>query len=388
MSANNQNNVAKFLDTWQNNVKYFDMLRLMASLSKLFSVSDVPYLDYRLAENLFCKYYVALNDARSCTAYDARLANLGIGIKTFILNNNTSVEKIAEFNKLKEELDKYKGYDLAYKLGEFRNERMVIANSMYNVTETQYHIVGRTKGNLRIFNLPYEQVNLNNIKVTKSDSKSLHFTDDKNEYYFNRSKTVLLKRFNVPATFKDVNVNILENPFELLEKLFSETDRQVSITESKQDYIVLPLYSTRTHQVPAKSGLNQWNAKGRPRDENEVYIPVPKFIHHKYPNFFPDRETPFSLLLPDGKTILSAKLCQSDSKALMTNPNKDLGEWILRKVLHKKPGELLTMFDLEKAGIDSVCIVNTHKINEKDGTPIYSISFADNYVSYSDFIED
>lgn len=99
------------------------MLGLMASLSKLFSENDVPYLDYRLTENLFCKYYNAINDARSCTAYDARFVGLGIGVKTFILNNNASTEKIAEFNKLRPHLVYLRGIELAKKLAEFRNSR-------------------------------------------------------------------------------------------------------------------------------------------------------------------------------------------------------------------------------------------------------------------------
>ena len=78
-------NLESFLSNWRNNSTYFEMLQLMASISRLFSESATPYLDYRLAENLFCKYFNAQNDARSCTAYDARLSHLGIGIKTFIL---------------------------------------------------------------------------------------------------------------------------------------------------------------------------------------------------------------------------------------------------------------------------------------------------------------
>ena len=81
------NNLESFLNNWKGNSTYFEMLRLMASLSRLFSESATPYLDYRLTENLFCKYYEAQNDARSCTAYDARLSSLGIGIKTFGKNH-------------------------------------------------------------------------------------------------------------------------------------------------------------------------------------------------------------------------------------------------------------------------------------------------------------
>ncbi len=106
----------RFISTWKTNEKYFEMLRLVAGLSDLFSDSKVPYLDYRLAENIFCRYYKAINNARSCTAYDARIGRCGIGIKTFILKgNDSSMEKIAEFDKARTELNELNGMALALK---------------------------------------------------------------------------------------------------------------------------------------------------------------------------------------------------------------------------------------------------------------------------------
>ena len=132
--------------------------------------------------------------------------------------------------------------------------------------------------------------------------------------------------------------------------------------------------------------MNQWNAGGRKRDPNEVYIPIPKSIHNNYPNFFPPRDEHFSLELPDGN-VLSAKVCQDGGKALMSTHNADLGEWLLRKVLRKPEGDLVTIDDLDRVGIDSVRIVNTHQ-TDVEGKKVYSISFADSYESYSDFFED
>ena len=74
-----------------------------------------------------------------------------------------------------------------------------------------------------------------------------------------------------------------------------------------------------------------------------------------YPDFFPPRDEHFTLNLPDGSN-LSAKVCQDNGKALMSTHNADLGEWILRKVLHKREGELVTMDDFYRFGIDSVCV--------------------------------
>ncbi len=113
-----------------------------------------------------------------------------------------------------------------------------------------------------------------------------------------------------------------------------------------------------------KSGLNQWNAGGRKRDSGEIYIPVPAELHKKYPNFFPKRDEDFNLQIPTGE-IFSAKLCQENSKALMTNPNKALSDWLLRKVLQLKEGELATIEKLDELGFDSVIITKTDKQNFK-----------------------
>ena len=363
------------------------MLGLMASLSKLFSENDVPYLDYRLTENLFCKYYNAINDARSCTAYDARFSNLGIGIKTFILNNNASTEKIAEFNKLRPYIADLKGKELACKLAEFRNQRMQFADDIFNVNESQYHIVGRNSGLLRVFNVPYERINIENICNVKDKGASLSFEDDKNFYSFNISKTVLMKRFEVPENYRDVSVDILSDPLFLLEKLLTDKPDKIYHHFVKgYDYVILPLYSTRQKgEVPEKSGLNQWNAGGRRRNANEVYIPVPPIIHKLYPDFFPNSDEPFELQLPDGKK-LSAKICQANGKALMSNPNSDLGEWLLRKILKKEEGSLVTKLDLDTFGFDSIMVVDTHKVNE-DGLKIFRLEFAEDQNNFQEFIK-
>lgn len=367
----------------------------MAQLSKLFSESEVPYLDYRLAENLFCKYFDAANDARSCTAYDARLTRVGIGIKTFVLKGRKgdySVEKIAEFNKLKKTLNGLSGIDLAMQIGKYRNERMEFANNQYDVNETQYHIVGRVEGTLRLFNTPYEFVDLEKLHLEKDDETSCSFNDETNEYTFNKSKSVLLKRFEVPANHRDISVDILNDPLSLLEEFFANKKDQV-VTAKKlvrgEDYVILPLYSFNKKRgcfVPEKSGVNQFNAGGRARNELEVYIPVPMALRKIFPNFFPSRDVPFTLLLPDGKK-LSAKICQDGGKALMSNPNSALGEWILRKVLKKRPWELVTMDDLDRLGFDSICVENMHVIDEK-GNRMYKISFSNTNENFQSFIND
>ena len=374
MQADNAYNSVSFLRDWKNNDKYFEMLKLVSSLSKLFSESSIPYIDYRLVENLFCKYYYARNDARTCTAYDARLGTLGVGIKTFILKNGSSLEKIAEFNKLRTSLIGLHGIDLARKIGIFRNARMQFANDAFNVEKSCYHIIGRLKNKLKVFNAEYDGIDIENIHVISENSSSIKFEDGKNSYSFNWSKSVLMKHFYVSSDFRDVDISILEDPLVLLEEFFCKENLDIVARPKFKgiDYVILPLYSLREQEVPKCSGLNQWNAKGRLRDYDEVYIPIPRYIHKNYPNFFPNKDTPFVLKLPSNET-LSVKICQAGGKALMSNPNKALGDWLLRKMLHKKQGELVTMEDLNKFGIDSVMIINEHKV--EDNMPIYSILF-------------
>ena len=136
-----------------------------------------------------------------------------------------------------------------------------------------------------------------------------------------------------------------------------------------QEHIFLPLYSyeKRERKVFEKSGLNQWNASGRPRNLGEVYVPIPAWIHSSYPSFFPPKDVKFALKLPNGNK-LKVSLCQQDSKALMSDPNKGLGEWLLRDVLGLKEGEVLTYAKLEGLGLDSVVIY-------KNGDGNYSIDF-------------
>ncbi len=114
--------------------------------------------------------------------------------------------------------------------------------------------------------------------------------------------------------------------------------------------------------VPEKSGLNQWNAGGRERQADEVYIPIPAKINSNFPNFFPNIDTTFTLHLPNGSS-LSAKPCQQNRKALMSNPNIALGKWILRDILQVKEGELVTIEHLYRLGFDSVVV---YKDSETD----------------------
>src|SRR5699024_7295953 len=156
---------------------------------------------------------------------------------------------------------------------------------------------------------PLDLVDINSIHIQKKQSKNtIRFTDKYNEYSYSLSKNTLLKRFYTQEQNKIVTfeVDILENPFELLKSMqveiadtgltseskenhivlpFEIPDSRL-ISESKENYIVLPLYSPNRGDVPQRSGLNQWNAQGRVRHPDEVYIPIPTWIHDTFDTFF------------------------------------------------------------------------------------------------------
>ena len=90
-------------------------------------------------------------------------------------------------------------------------------------------------------------------------------------------------------------------------------------------------------------------------------------IHKHKPEFFPPRDESFTLHLPNG-SFKMAKVCQDNNKALMSNPNEDLGKWILRDVLNLQENELVTYEKLEQIGIDTVQLSKY-----EDGT--YEINF-------------
>lgn len=345
----------------EKNGNYLKLLSAVSKLSGLFSESAVPFINYRVAENIFCRSFDAGNLSRSDTAFDANYNSVGVGLKTFVCNGNSSTEKVAEFNSLSRTLKDFKGKELALKLGEFRNDRINLANRVYNIEDSLYHIVARKEKELLLYETDYNIIDIANIHSVKDNKASLQFEDGHNLYSFNYSKSTLFRKFIIPQNAFRLPIDIIEDPYSLLLELFEENKNLKTATDKLvkgENYVILPLYGIKNKEkfVFDKSGLNQWNANGRPRNFGEVYIPIPKQIHKKYPNFFPKRDQDFNLQIPTGE-IFNAKVCQQDSKALMTNPNKALSDWLLRKVLQLKEGELATIEKLDKLGFDSVIII-------------------------------
>jgi len=346
----------------ENNETYRSLLVAVSKLSGLFSESNIPFINYRVVENIFCKSFNVANLSRSDTAFDANWNSMGIGLKTFACPDGHKNEKIAEFNSLSRELTQYKGEKLARKLAYYRNERINLAKRLYDINHSIYHIVARRKNELLLFETDYETIDIDAIRSVKETKVGLQFEDGKNRYGFNRSKTTLFRTFFVPEDARRIPVEIIADPYALLLRFFGNEDVGWQTTGvAQEEFVILPLYGHLKNGqkfVFEKSGLNQWNASGRKRDFGEVYIPIPAEVHRRFPGFFPKRDEHFHLQIPTGETF-SAKVCQDSSKALMTNPNNKLSDWLLRKVFGLEEGELLTIDKINKLGFDSVRIAKT-----------------------------
>lgn len=354
------------------NENYLELLKIMTSLSGLFSENKVPYLYYRNAENLFCYALNAENLSRDDSAFDALLningVKTGVGLKTFICEKEQKLEKIAEFNQLNKKFRYLNTDDLVFEVANARNERIDFANRLYGTKQAIYHLVARRESELRLFEENYDKIDINKIKIKKIKDSGVEFTDFIHDYNYNFSKSTLFKKFHLPDNYFTLPVEIISEPYDLLLKLKEILSIQ-STKMDKKEFVILPLYSTKNGLVPERSGLNQWNANGRRRSLDEVYIPIPIQIHQNFPEFFPSRDEPFDLITPDGQ-ILNAKVCQENSKALMTNPNSALADWLLRQLLNLKKGELATSERLQLIDCDGVIITkitdNQYKIDKAE----------------------
>lgn len=353
--------------------EYRDLLVAVGGLSRLFNDGPIPYLYYRAHESIFCKAFKAKDLSRADVSYDALHGTTGVGLKTFLHHNGNTLQKVAEFNAQSAELRKLDGEELVREVARLRNKRIKATAVQYNTSSSIYHCLTRSEGRFHIYEYPLDCINPDKIRIVTQKSNAIAFRDNLHHYSFNLSKSTLFKRFAFSNLLDQFEVPILDDPYGKILERHEDIAEQIVPRFQKpgSDFIILPLYApSDPANAPAlKSGLNQWNAGGRDRDANEVYIPIPSWIYTKCPHFFKkDNSIEFTLVLPNRKE-LQASLCQSDSKALMSNPNKDLGRWLLRDILQVPEGEIVTRRHLEECNIDSVIV---YKIDQLK----YRIDFA------------
>lgn len=341
----------------------------MGQLSKLFSESPCPYLAYRAQENIFCKYFNAKNLARADISADALKGNVGIGLKTWMGGND---QKVAEFNRVRKQFEKLKGLKLVKAISEYRNERIRVTMNLYGIKTMIYHVIKRVPLGMQILECAFDPIDISNIKLIekKGGNNNTYFSDGKHEYHFSSSKNTLYMIFSDMKLLEEFSVEVIDDPYTFLLNCMKKITIESSPNIEKKPKLCLPLYSIKKGEkvVEQKSGLNHWNASGRKRNFDEVYIPYSVRDKKRVPNFFPPQDIPFTLRLSDG-LVISAKVCQQGGKAIMSNPNSVLGKWLLRDILCIKEGTVITYAMLEKFGIDSV-------IFTKNGENDYSIDFA------------
>lgn len=370
---------------------YKRMLSIIGNLTQLFSESDCPYLPYRAHENIFCKYFEADNLARMDCSADAKKNRIGIGLKTWMGQDD---QKVAEFGRLRETFAGLTGLDLVRKIAEYRNERIRVTKNLNGIDTMIYHIVKRVPGAMQVLEHAFEYIDIDNLSLipNRGNVNNTYFTDGHHTYHFSVSKNTLYMIFENMELLDTFDVEIMDDPYSFLMALMYGEEQAHASEEIlrpappvRLPQICLRLYSTRadgTKFVAEKSGLNQWNAAGRPRNPNELYIPYPAEDRSRTVGFFPGRDTVFNLTLPDG-SVIPAKVCQDDGKAIMSNPNRILGEWLLRTVFELPEGTLVTYEMLQRFGVDSVVFT-------RHGDLEYSVDFAEigTYESFYGVTED
>ena len=403
---------------------YRDALIAVGGLSRLFSESDLPFFHYRFIENLFVRATKGKNISRQDAVFDALVGEnngIAVGVKTFTIKKKSSYsyEKVQEFTALAGlgKLGKMKDKELIQTIAKERNRRILLESAAFNADpdKSLYHCLIRREGEAVVHEEPYPVIAIDKIKPLSPGGKTIsqfstrtsniHFYDGLSYYRYSRAKNVLLKRFELKGgeNWKPIPIKITEDVFS---HLFENVLGGVVTTEMKItglfeehqqvpgiDYVVLPLYSNKSgmKEVPAKSGLNQWNAGGRQRKFGEAYIPVPISIHKYCKGFFPIGKN-FRMYLPNTTEAANASLCQSGYKALMSNPNDELCKWIFKVIdpnfsplmYNKAPSRKpFTYGDLETSGYDSVRV---SKLNEPERKG-YEIQF-EGIGAYEDFLEE
>lgn len=372
--------------------KYGNLVSYVSKLSALFSDSQNAAVDSRFVEKLFCKLTQSRDIARKDVSFDAVFGHdSGVGIKTFIagVGSQTKSEKIAEFAK-DATAGVFQGLtneERAHKVTQLRNMRMKSDSAELGLSleNSFYHCLVRKPELAFVHEEPYSLIEVDSIFPTSSQGKPVdafattgighvYFSDGMNQYTYNVSKNVLMKKFDLSRGYNSVPMHTPID-FDIWEMLLGPeisnepflSDKPASAVPDR--FVVLPLFSTQSvenKQVAGKSGINQWNAGGRDRKFGEAYIPVPALVHKLDPDFFPGRDVSFTLLLPNGQQVL-AKLCQDGSKALMSSPNDVLCNWLFSSIdgsIEVAERRLIThnaytYQDLRMIGKDCVKVIRT-----------------------------
>ena len=272
---------------------YKSLLKSIGQLTRLFSESESPFLHYRIHENVFCLAFDADNLARGDISADAKKDGLGIALKTWVGQN---AQKIAEFGQLRNNYAHLYDLDMMNEISKYRNSRNYTTKNMHGI-------------------------NIKNIRLNpaRRGRNTIYFTDKKHTYFFNTAKNTLYMVFELEGKILDeFKVDILDDPYTHISNIMGVDHLDVEkvspkpieisgvkkiTSKASTEILCLRLYSEDKKlgkYIPERSGLNLWNAAGRRRNLDEIYIPYPSDDRKRSEGFFPNRNKPFDLYLPDG----------------------------------------------------------------------------------------
>ncbi len=221
--------------------------------------------------------------SRGDIAFDAAKDGVGVGLKTFLKNNDKTLQKVAEFNKDRFLYESKSPQEIVNIVASLRNERIALAKNISGMNSSLYHCVLRSEKKFFIFEEDMSDIDLSALRDIKKQKNSIWFNDGNHEYNFNLSKSTLLKRFETDNFLEEFDVEIFENPLLMIKECFAQKEQEAKGVAKIVDTVYLPLYGAGKI-VSEKSGLNQWNAAGRARDSNEIYIPIPASVHKQTPD--------------------------------------------------------------------------------------------------------
>lgn len=406
--------------------EYIKFLKVYGALSNLFRQKhgdEIPYLDSKFQETVFARVFDGENVDIGNTPHDVLKVfgneRIGIGLKTW-MNSTPSFQKVMQLKRYKDEItdviSKNNLEDLAFLLSNIKNDRMRQDYERLGLsTESNiYHYITRDNGKFVIQECSYPLINVNNLQEFNVNNSSFNWSDGVKKYKFTFADSQIWQHFDSNKynthILSEFRVDIMDDPFQfLMEAYFGylSDSKDIEISTDEYEVAYLPLYSYRSKKVEEKSGLNAWNAASKNKGSNllrplnEIYIPIPREFHRKYPDFFvrnifefediqkryngPKNDKPqvrFHLNLPNGKRI-PALVTQENMKGLQSGSNYErdengnlfgqaaLGQWLLVDVLGLKSRELVTLDWLEKRGTDSVKIWR-----KKDDYEEFFIDFA------------
>lgn len=203
-------------------------------------------------------------------------------------NAQASLEKVQEFTRFSGSgaFDNLGKAEIAFKAAEYRNNTVLADSQEYgiDIANSIYHCLVRSGGAGVIHEEPYPLINLDKIHPIDTQgrvldnfpdgNKGIRFSDGTNIYSYSKSKSVLMKKFDLalyktlspiplaldPDIWKKISSSVVEKS---LTEALTVSETQTPVAEDPEklipgvDFVILPLYSTRgvTKTVEAFLGL-------------------------------------------------------------------------------------------------------------------------------------